>query len=119
MIIAEEQQIEEEVASSEDKPLALFDDRIGAFAAYTIAADLLKLREIYAGYLMRITDDAWARRTERRACGWTLLETLAHLDAISGMFNTSVELALASQPIIVPGITTRSDLRAANRAAID
>ncbi|MEI7769069.1 MAG: maleylpyruvate isomerase N-terminal domain-containing protein [Chloroflexales bacterium] len=95
------------------------DDRIGAFAAYTIASDLLELREIYAGHIQRIPGDAWAQRTERRPSGWTLLETLAHLDAVASVFNTSVRLALAGQPISIPGLAQRTDLPAANRAAIN
>ncbi|WP_129627902.1 SCP2 sterol-binding domain-containing protein [Candidatus Oscillochloris fontis] len=95
------------------------DDRIGAFSSYSLAADLLKLHEIYAGYIERIPPDAWIRRTERRAAGWTLLETLAHLDAIATIFNLSIEQALAHQPIQIAGFTTRHDLRALNRKAID
>ncbi|NNJ08939.1 hypothetical protein EKD04_001205 [Chloroflexales bacterium ZM16-3] len=95
------------------------DDRIGAFAAYTLAADLLDLREIYAGYLRRIPEDAWSRRTERRPSGWTLLETLAHLGAAAEIFNISVEQSLAGKPISIPGIARRTELPAANRAAIN
>ncbi len=105
-------------ADSEDlSPLP--DDRIGAFSSYTLAADLLKLHEIFVGYVERIPNDAWIRRTERRPSGWTLLETLAHLDAIATIFNLSIEQVLANQPIQIAGFTTRHDLRALNRRAID
>lgn len=107
-----------EEAAPEEAPDPL-NDRTGAFAAYTLAADLLKLREIYDGYLQRIPNEAWQRSTERRAIGWNLLELLAHLEATSHAFNTSVEQALAGEPVTLPKMTTRSDLRAANRAAID
>jgi hypothetical protein len=95
------------------------EDRIGSFTSYALAADLLALREIYAGYLERVAPEAWARRTERRALGWTLLETLAHLGAVAQVFNRSVAAAAAGQPVLVPGLARRSDLRSANRAAID
>ncbi|MBX0329527.1 SCP2 sterol-binding domain-containing protein [Oscillochloris sp. ZM17-4] len=110
---------EDQRAAAAAAPAHIFDDRIGAFAGYTLAADLLELREIYAGYLRRIPDDAWSRRTERRPSGWTLIETLAHLDAAAGVFNTSVEQAIAGGPIAISGIARRTDLPAANRAAID
>jgi hypothetical protein len=115
-MITEDQQAADAAAVAQE---FIAEDRIGAFAAYTIAADLLELREIYAGYLARVPDDAWARRTEIRPSGWTLRETLAHLDAVAGVFNTSARLALAEEPIIIPGLTRRSDLAAANRVAIN
>jgi len=115
----EEQLVEPDIIPAPTEPTPTLDDRIGAFTPYTLAADLLTLREIYAGYLQRITNDAWTRRTERRPVGWTLLEVLAHLGAMSHGFNASVEQAVANQPISIPGITARSDMRAANRAAID
>ncbi|EFO80526.1 hypothetical protein OSCT_1617 [Oscillochloris trichoides DG-6] len=111
--------METELESASEDLSPLPDDRIGAFSAYTLAADLLKLHEIFAGYIERIPTDAWIRRTERRTTGWTLLETLAHLDAIATIFNLSIEQALANQPIQIPGFTTRHDLRTLNRRAID
>ena len=37
-------------ASEADMALAQLEDRIGAFTAYTVAADFLTLREIYSGF---------------------------------------------------------------------
>lgn len=114
-MISEDQLVE----ADEEHGVRAPGDRIGAFAAYTLAADMLELREIYAGYLQRIPATAWQSRTERRPAGWTLLETLAHLNAAAGVFNTSVEQALAGRPIAIPGLSERSDLAHVNRAMID
>ncbi len=118
-MIIEDQRAEADTSLAAGELTPALDDRIGAFDPYTLAADLLALREIYAGYIERIPQEAWGRRTERRSSGWTLLETMAHLDAVATVFNTSVEQALAGEPISVPGIQKRSDLPAANRASID
>jgi hypothetical protein len=94
------------------------EDRIGAFTSYTIAADFLELRQIFAGTFERMKEEDWGKRTERRAEAWTRQQTLAHLDASTWMFNTSIEAGLEGRPVEVPGMTVRSDLKAVNEATI-
>lgn len=107
---------DEETAA--EAALARLEDRIGAFTSYTLAADFLELREIFAGTFERMQEEDWGRRTERRAEGWTRRQALAHLQATTWMFNTSVELGLEGRPVEVPGMTRRADLKAVNQATI-
>jgi len=94
------------------------EDRIGAFAPFILAADALELREICAGFFERVKEEAWGRRTELRPTGWTMRETLAHLDAVGTTYNRAVADAVAGRPVVIPGLAQRSDLKAWNRAEI-
>lgn len=111
-----EEQLDEHAAA--EAALARLEDRIGAFTSYTIAADFLELRQIFAGTFERMKEEDWARRTERRAEAWTRRQALAHLQAATWMFNTSVELGLEGRPVEVPGMHQRSDLKAVNHATV-
>jgi Mycothiol maleylpyruvate isomerase N-terminal domain len=94
-------------------------DHRGAFAPYTLATDLVRLRQLYADFFSRLTTADWQRRTERRKHGWTLREVVAHLDAIAQAYQHVIAAALTTQPIRLPGLTRRTDLRAWNRREID
>jgi len=108
----------EQIAAEE--ALARIEDRSGAFTSYTLAADFLELREIYAGSLERVKEESWAKRTsDRRPNGWTLWQTLAHMDAVAQLYNAAIELGLAGRPVEIAGFTRREDLRAMNQAAMD
>jgi hypothetical protein len=98
--------------------MAQLEDRIGAFTSYTLAADFLELREIYAGTLERIEPAAWSRRTERRPNSWTLRQTLAHVAAVAETYNAAITAGLEGRPVEIPGFSTRRDLRSANLAAL-
>jgi hypothetical protein len=93
-------------------------DRIGAFASYTLAADLLELREIYAELFKRLDETDWLAKTDKRAQGWTLHETVAHLDAVAWAYNTAVAAGLTRQVPELPGLTRREELAEANKAQI-
>lgn len=96
------------------------DDRTGAFEPYTLAADLLELREICAGFFERVAADDWARPTERRPEAWTLHETLAHLTATAAGLNQLITATLEDTPGPFAGRDLqRSDLKAYNREALD
>lgn len=99
--------------------LARLEDRIGAFTSYTIAADFLELREIFAGTFERMKEEDWARRSERRAEGWTRRQALAHVDAIAQAYNQAITAAVEGRPIAIPGFGDRADLKAFNQAAIE
>lgn len=95
------------------------DDRTGAFEAYTLAADLLELREIYAGYFERVAADDWARPTERRPEAWTLHHTVAHLAATATGLNQAIAAALAGAPgPLAERALQREDLKAYNQEAL-
>lgn len=95
------------------------EDRIDTFTTYSLAADLLTMRELFDGYFERVKGDAWARRTERRPQGWTLHQTIAHLEAVAEVYHNAILAGIAGREVHVAGMTSRGDLRAANRAAID
>lgn len=99
--------------------LARLEDRIGAYTSYTLATDFLELREIYAGGFERMKEEDWARRTDRRPGGWTMRQALAHVDAVARLYNDSIAADLAGNPVVVPGLERREDLKAANQAAIE
>lgn len=99
--------------------LARLEDRIGAFTSYTLAADFLELREIYAGTLERIEPADWSRRSERRPNAWTLQQTLAHVAAVAETYNAAIMAGLEGRPVKIPGLETRHDLRSANQQALE
>lgn len=107
-----EEQLEAELT------LARLEDRIGAFTSYTLAADLLELREIYAGAFERVRPEDWGKRSDRRRDGWTRRETLAHVAAVTRAYLQSIEAGLAGRPVTIPGFERRADLRAVNQAVI-
>jgi hypothetical protein len=107
------EQIEAEAA------LARLEDRIGAYTSYTLAADFLELREIFAGGFERMKEEDWARRIDRRPGGWTMRQTLAHVDMAAHLFNLSIVAGLEGRPVVIPGFERREDLKAFNAAAIE
>jgi hypothetical protein len=102
-----------------EEALARLEDRIGAFTSYTLAADFLELREIYAGGFERMKEEEWARRTDRRPGGWTMRQALAHVEAVAQLYNTVITAAQEGAPVQVPGLERREDLAAVNRAALE
>jgi hypothetical protein len=117
--LPEPSEAEAEAEAESEAALARLEDRIGAFTSFTIAADFLELREIFVGSFERMKEEDWARRSERRATGWTRRQTLAHLDAVASAYNQAIVAALAGQPVEVAGLSERSELKAFNQAAID
>lgn len=99
--------------------MARLEDRIGAFTSYTLAADFLELREVFTGTFERMKPEDWSKRSERRADGWTRRQALAHADAVALTYNEAIAAALAGQPVVVPNLERRADLKAANQAAIE
>lgn len=99
--------------------LAQLEDRIGAYTPYTLAGDLLELRELFSGTFERISEADWERRSDRRNQGWTRRETLAHVEAVADAFYQAIQAGLAGTPLEFPGFQARADLRAVNQAAIE
>lgn len=101
-----------------EEALARLEDRSGAFVSYTIAADFLELRELFAGSFERMRDEDWLRRSDRRPGGWTLRQALAHVDAVAEVYNSAIGAGLAGRPVRVPGLERRGDLKVVNRDAM-
>lgn len=103
-----------------EQALSQLEDRSGAFTPYALAADFLELREILAGSFERVKPESWERRTtDRRPQGWTLRQTLAHLDAVAQLYNYVAAAGLAGEPVQIPNFARREDLRAVNDAAME
>lgn len=102
-----------------EEALARLEDRIGAYTSYTLAADFLELREVFAGGFERIKDEDWTRRVDRRAGGWTLRQALAHAAGAAHMFNEAIVAGVEGRSVVVPGMTEREDLKAVNEAVIE
>lgn len=102
-----------------EEALARLEDRIGAFVSYTLAADFLELREIYAGGFERMKEEDWSRRTDRRPGGWTMRQALAHVDAVACVYLDAIGAGLEGRPVVIEGLEGRQNLKAVNKAAIE
>ena len=54
---------------------------MSAFEPETLAADFAQVRRVLADFVAARSPRDWSRKTERRAKGWTLHQTLSHLAA--------------------------------------
>lgn len=115
---APEEPLTEEQRAAEEA-LARLEDRIGAYTSYTLAADFLELREIFAGGFERIKEEDWARRVDRRSGAWTMRQALAHVEAAAHRFNAAITAGLEGRPVSIPGMDQREDLNAVNQAAVE
>jgi len=92
---------------------------MNAFDPQVLAADLLEVKRIYAAFFAARSPADWPRHTEPHARGWTLRETLAHLDSIGQAYLQAAEATLAGQPCHIPGMLQRNDLPAWNQSQIE
>ena len=90
-----------------------------AFDPQVLAADLLEVKRIYAAFFADRTLTDWSRYTEPHARGWTLRETLAHLDSIGQAYLQAAEASLAGRPCYIPGLLQGIDLPAWNQRQIE
>ncbi len=81
-----------------------------AFEPHTLAADLAEVRHIFDNFFANVPDRAWEHQTEKDNQGWTLRQTVAHLDSVAYHHQQMIEAALARQPYQLPGMTQRTDL---------
>jgi hypothetical protein len=91
---------------------------MSAFDLQTLAADLREMVEIFASFLRDQPASAWRRRTEVGNRGWTLTETLAHLDAVALAYQQAIESALTGRPLPFAGDVQRANLLAWNEREI-
>ncbi len=81
-----------------------------AFEPHTLAADFTHVRRVLVDFVAARAPNDWGRKTERRAKGWTLHQTLAHLAATAEAMHGAMESTLAGLPVSIPGITHRAEL---------
>jgi len=92
--------------------MTVFDPKI-------IAADLAEVRRIFARFFADRTQADWERPTEKFNQGWTLRETVAHLDAVGQAYQHTLTRALDGKLCEFPGMAKREDLPTWNRREID
>jgi hypothetical protein len=92
---------------------------MNAFDPQVLAADLLEVKRIYAAFFAARSPADWLRHTEPHAMGWTLRETIAHLDSVGRAYLQGAEATLAGQPCHIPGILERTQLPAWNQREIE
>jgi len=92
---------------------------MNAFDPQVLAADLLEVRRIYAAFFAARAPADWSRHTEPHARGWTLRETIAHLDSVGQAYLQAAEAIMAGQPCPIPGMLQRTDLPDWNQREIE
>ena len=92
---------------------------MNAFDPRVLATDLAEVRKVFAAFFANRKQSDWERRTEKFNQGWTLRETVAHLDAVAQTYQHAITCTLAGESAPFPGITKRTDLPSWNRIQID
>ena len=95
------------------------DLRTDAFNPQTLTADINAVAGIFERFFAGLSQADWRGRTERGKGGWTLLETVAHLDAVAQVYHQATLAGLAKRPLIVAKVTRRTDLPAWMEAEIE
>lgn len=88
---------------------------MNAFDAQALATDLEEVKRIFATFFAARSPADWQRPTEPKGRGWTLGETIAHVDALGQAYQQAVEAALAGRPWHLPGVCRRTDFTAWNQ----
>jgi hypothetical protein len=92
---------------------------MNAFSPETIASDLSQLRLIFEDFFEPLTWADWKRPTGSRPQDWTLKQTLIHVAAVAEWFYRMIDDTLEGEPVEIPGLKTRADLRAVNAREIE
>ena len=90
-----------------------------AFGLQGLATDLIEVKRIFTEFFAARSPADWQRRTERHDKGWTLRETIAHLDSVGQIYLRAVEATLAGQACPIPGLLQRTDLPTWNQREIE
>lgn len=88
-----------------------------AFQPELLAADFAQVRRVLADFVAARSPEDWGRKTERRAKGWTLHQTLAHLVATAEVIHRATEDTLRGLPVSFP-LSRRTELAAFNERSI-
>jgi len=92
---------------------------MNTFDPHVLAADLTEVRKVFAAFFADRTQADWERHTEKHNQGWTLRETVAHLDAVGQAYQYAITTTLAGKPCHFDGMSKRTDLPIWNRREID
>ena len=79
-----------------------------AFTPQHLAADIEIVHDVFRDFFAGLTEADWQRPTE--ANGWTLQETVAHLDAVALGYQRTIEAILANKTFDFDGVTRREEL---------
>jgi len=89
------------------------------FNPQVLAADLIEVRKIFTAFFAERTHSDWEQHTEKFNQGWTLRETVAHLDSIGQTYQQVITSTLAGEPCHISGMVKRTDLPAWNQREIE
>ena len=92
---------------------------MNTFDSHALAIDLAEVWKVFATFFAARKQSDWERRTEKFNQGWTLRQTVAHLDAVGQAYQHAITSALAGKPCQFPGMIQRTDLPAWNRIQIE
>lgn len=87
-----------------------------AFAPHCLAADIERVHDVFRDFFAGLRAVDWQRLTE--ANGWTLQETVAHLDAVALGYQQVIEAILTGKPFDFDGARRREELPAWNEQQI-
>ncbi len=89
-----------------------------AFVPHHLAADIHTVHDLFVQFFETLSPTHWQRPTETN--GWTLAETIAHLDATAECYQQTIEAILNRIPFDFAsrGLRRRGDLPAWNEAQI-
>ena len=104
------------MATKERRAERVYDD---AFAAQMLAADLARVRQIYALFFAGLTAADWRYPALDEGKEWNLREVVAHLGALTELGQASIEAALRGEAIAFPGLPNRFQFSRFNRQQID
>ena len=85
----------------------------------TLASDLARVHDIYAGFFNRVTPADWERPAKRGDHEWTLHETVAHLCGLINVGQHGIAAALRGEVFHIQGLTNRFEFNQFNRQEID
>ena len=90
---------------------------MSAFEPDALAADFAQVGRVLADFCAARSPGDWSRKTERRAKGWTLHQTLAHLAATAEVLYQAAENTLRGLPVSFP-LSRRTELAAFNERSL-
>jgi hypothetical protein len=88
-----------------------------AFAPQILAADIGTVHDIFRDFFAELSAADWQRPTETG--GWTLQETVVHLDAVALGYQQTIDAILANQTFDFDGMTRREELPLWNEMQIE
>ncbi len=94
----------------------VYGDGSASFDPSVLAADLREVAGLYAELRPHVDSPAW-RATARRT-GWTMEQTVAHLDVMTATGLCAINDALAGRRPVIDGIADRRGLEAWNETTI-